>query len=123
MPPEGSIDTHVHLPQEFIQKHTGNDIVILSDLNAKISVWGNSLLRSDVRGDDVLTFFIQNELMIMNYPASETTFQSVRGDSWIDLSLASLHAPSAAVNWEIDNREKATDYIILLIAISTDIPN
>lgn len=79
MPPEGSIDTHMNLLQELINKQVGNDIVILGDFNAKSSVWGNPIFKSDVRRDDVLTFCIQNDLMIMNEPINEVTFQSTRG--------------------------------------------
>lgn len=87
LPPGDSVDTHMSFLQELVTKHKGLDVIILGDFNAKSSMWGSLLHKTHICGVDLLDFCVQHDLIIINDAISVTLFQSVRGDSWIDLAL------------------------------------
>lgn len=120
LPP--GVDTHMSLLQELIQ-NDGIDIIILGDLNAKSLVWGNPLHKTDVRGDDLLQFCVQNNLMIIKDASSEATFQSSRGDNLIDLALSQLTTSTTLSSWKVEQTEAATHHRRIALVISMDIPS
>lgn len=111
----------MELLQHQLDRHRDKSITIVGDLNAKNSLWGNPLHKSEDKGDLILDFCAQNELEVWNDPTSEATFSGSQGGSWIDLALGRLRRPIHLVRWELESRETLTVHRPIVSVISSEI--
>ncbi|GIX83506.1 uncharacterized protein CDAR_83521 [Caerostris darwini] len=68
-----------------IEKFPDHHIILLCDFNAKSRIWGKR--NTDERGNLLMHFCSSLDLSIENNPDMPPTFDSTRGQSWIDLLI------------------------------------
>ena len=78
--PQGAVDGQIRTLNGLLNRFREVSIVIQGDFNAKHSIWGNTVEKSDARGDEILEFVIRNDLTIFNVPDCDPTFSSARGE-------------------------------------------
>lgn len=76
---------HLTKVEPWLIKYSSKNIILVGDLNAKHSLWGGQ--RAHSRGEILLDFINNHDLTILNEPSSPPTYDSVSGQSWIDLIL------------------------------------
>jgi hypothetical protein len=85
-----------------------NSYIISIDSNAHSEVWFDR--RNDERGDHLLNFISQNNMVLLNNNESEPTFDSDRGHSSIDLTLISFNLINSATDWQILDESSLSDH-------------
>ena len=65
-------------------------------------------------------FIASNQLYIINEDSPRRTFQSIRGESNIDLTIVNNHMLADVTDWEIAEVESASDHNILKFGISLE---
>lgn len=114
--PSGDISSELN-SLEFVHRKFGHKPhIILGDFNAKSPLWGNRPL--DNRGSEVIDFVDRNDLMILNEPDSIPTFDSSRGQSWIDLCITNDR--TFRYNFRVDDRITNSDHNIIELTVYTD---
>ncbi|GBN28168.1 hypothetical protein AVEN_148467-1 [Araneus ventricosus] len=99
----------------ILNNYQDNLIVINGDFNAKIPAWG--LTRSDSRGLELLNFVLRHDLDIRNYIDSPPTFESIRGKSWIDLTIAKNFRREQIVDWRVLQEITTSDHNMIIFNI------
>ena len=61
-------------------------LVLCGDFNAHSNVWSNNSV-TDSKGEEVERILLQHNMIVINDPNSPPTFDSGRGQSWIDLTV------------------------------------
>ncbi|GIX87738.1 hypothetical protein CDAR_617181 [Caerostris darwini] len=69
----------------WIEKFPDHRVLLFDDFNAKSRVWGKRNM--DERGNQLLSFCNNFDLSIENSPDLLPTYDSTRGQSWIDLLI------------------------------------
>ena len=64
-----------------MEKFKDISIVIQGDFVLRITLWGNTVEKSDARGDEIAEFAVRCQLDIFNDTDCDPTFSSARGDS------------------------------------------
>jgi hypothetical protein len=88
------------------------------DSNAHSRIWYNNY--DDNRGDIINEFIAQNNLIILNNNINCPTFETSRGQSSIDLTLASLSLTTKISNWKVSEEDSLSDHKYILFSISTN---
>ncbi|XP_071041416.1 uncharacterized protein [Parasteatoda tepidariorum] len=91
----------------------GKFVVLCGDLNAKSTVWGP---KRDARGDAVVEFLQKHDLDIVNSPDSPPTFNSVLGQSWIDIIATNCNSIG---NFEVHDGVSCSDHELITAIIDT----
>lgn len=86
----------------------GGDCLIGADVNAHSTLWFNR--RNDPKGMEVVDFINARSLVICNRDSRQTTFHGPRGQSNIDLTLASVDLARSVANWSILPALTASDH-------------
>ncbi|GIX79758.1 retrovirus-related Pol polyprotein from type-1 retrotransposable element R1 [Caerostris darwini] len=84
-PPKENLQQQLSLLQVWIEKFPDHHIILLGDFNAKSRIWGKR--NTDERGNLLMHFCSSLDLSIENNPDMPPTFDSTRGQSWIDLLI------------------------------------
>ena len=121
--PQGAVDGQIRTLNGLLNRFREVSIVIQGDFNVKHSIWGNTVEKSDARGDEILEFAIRNDLTIFNVPDCDPTFSSARGESWIDLTMGRLQNPCSAIEWEVVDDLTGTEHRRLSFVVSTSSPD
>ena len=98
---------------EFCEIHK-KSLVMGCDSNAHHMVWGGPV--TDLRGRTLLEYLNGTSLEIMNQ-GSEPTYVSSRGQSWIDLTLASIEISNNIVDWHVSNDLSMSDHRLVYFKI------
>jgi hypothetical protein len=93
---------------QHIISSINNSYVISIDSNAHSEVWFDR--RNDERGDHLLNFISQNNMILLNNNESEPTFDSDRGQSTIDLTLISFNLINSVTDWQISDESSLSDH-------------
>ncbi|GIX70121.1 hypothetical protein CDAR_312581 [Caerostris darwini] len=80
-----NLQQHLSTLQAWIEKFPNYQVILLGDFNAKSYIWGKR--NTDERGNQLLHFCISLDLSIENNPEMLPTFDSTKGQSWIDLLI------------------------------------
>lgn len=110
------LDTLEQLTQQRITLPT----LIVGDLNSNHQAWGGEI--SDEGGDKVIQYVINNALHILNEKEQGPTFQSNRGKSFIDLSLANHDFYREFAEWTILDIHRESDHRYILFSCFTTQP-
>jgi hypothetical protein len=81
------------------------------DSNSRSSTWHDVLTTS--RGKLLEGFLASHQLLIINEDSLETTFQSSRGSSSIDLTIVNNQMLAAIRDWEISKEKSCSDHNII----------
>ena len=105
------IHTHIHT-----YKHTGTQTYIHS--NSRSTTWHDS--QTNKRGKILEEYIISRIIHIMNEESNQTTFQSRRGSSNIDVAIVNNQLLNALQNWEISAEESCSDHNIIKFDLRQD---
>ena len=81
------------------------------DSNSRSTTWHDVV--TNYRGKEMEEFLTYNQLHIINEGSAMTTFQSSRGSSNIDLTIANNPILAAIEDWEILEEESCSDHNII----------
>ncbi|KAJ8711943.1 hypothetical protein PYW08_008897 [Mythimna loreyi] len=83
------------------------DLIICTDSNAHHPLWGSEV--SNTRGESLSTYLFSTNLNIVNR-GTEPTWVTVRGQTIIDLTLATENATNLISNWRVSNEPSCSDH-------------
>ena len=105
LPDSNDIDEDISA-MEMITATTRN-VIICSDTNSWNTVWGSN--QTNRRGAKLGEFISRNQLVVLNNPSATPTFSSARGQSWIDVTLATPLIANRIVDWTLRS-ETSSDH-------------
>jgi len=104
------IDEDLEKMQAVLKHASGTEMVFAIDSNARSTIWPDVL--TNKRGKRMEEFLIGNHLHIANEESCNTTFQTSRGTSNIDLTIFNNSAIKYLQGWAVYDRESCSDHII-----------
>lgn len=107
-PPHDEIENTLTTLHSLIIQFRPIPILIGGDFNAKSTVWGGNT--TDHRGTELAQFIIATDLYPLNNSDSPPTFQTINGQSWIDLTLVTRELISEITNWTVLNDPSGSDH-------------
>lgn len=95
--------------KELIQyaNNYNKKVIISMDSNSHHETWGDK--NTDIRGNQLLNFFIESDLILLNNNNSPT-FTSHVGSSCIDLTTVSFNATHLVSEWRVDQDYSFSDH-------------
>lgn len=90
-------------------------LILVGDFNAHHPLWGSPDM--DNRGEQLLAFMVANRLDLLNKPELGPTFQTIRAEGYIDLSMARDIGTTA---WTILEDDSLSDHKIISISIKLE---
>ena len=63
---------------------------------------------------------LEHNLIVLNDPSSDPTFESSRGKSWIDLSIAGCNVADRISSWEVSNKETMSLHKSISFCLAAD---
>ena len=91
---------------ENISSHQKKNLIIGGDFNAHSTLWSNDEhVVTDNKGSDMEILLLEHNLLVLNDSSSDPTFESSRGKSWIDLSIAGCNVAGRIFSWEVSKKE------------------
>ncbi|XP_023241566.1 uncharacterized protein LOC111639848 [Centruroides sculpturatus] len=103
--------------QDTINNLQNNNLLLVGDFNSHSPAWGGD--RQDNRGDALENFLATNNLILVNDPFSPPTFFSSRGQSWIDITTASLDRSNLITNWKVLQDVSLSEHAYLHFEMTT----
>ena len=113
-----TIDINFKRIEEIITFIKGAKLIIATDSNSRSTAWYDVTTNS--RGRMMEDFVASNQLHILNEERTLTTFQSTRGESNIDLTIANNKMLANIWKWDILEEESASDHKIIKFNINFD---
>jgi hypothetical protein len=98
------MEDNIKTLEKIVKFTKGAKIIIGMDSNSRSTTWHDVLTNS--RGKQLEEFLASNQLHIINEDSEETTFQSRRGSSNIDLTIVNNQMLANIRGWEISNRRE-----------------
>jgi len=95
----------------------GNGLIIAADSNARSRMWHDTI--TNQRGKILEQFLICNGLYVMNEATETPTFQSNRGSSCIDLTIANSRLVRYVSDWTCGEEESCADHNIVNFKIAS----
>ena len=81
------------------------------DSNSKHSMWHSPV--TDARGRRMVEFLTEHSLITGN-EKDGPTFSGALGESWIDLTITTLHSAHKIQNWNVSDEETQSDHNLIL---------
>jgi hypothetical protein len=106
--PVQDIELELKHIQSAIETLDLRSYLITMDSNSHSEVWYDR--RNDIRGETVIDFMTKNNLILLNNNNTSPTFDNIRGQSSIDLTLVSENASNFLHNWELLEEETLSDH-------------
>ena len=110
-PPSVDIGVGLAHLDRIVTRLKGRILVIGADANAKSHLWHSG--RTDGRGEELEQLIARHDLLVLNEPGQPTTFQSTRGSSNIDVTLASWEAIPLMSTWKVHESGSSSDHRII----------
>jgi len=95
----------------------GNCLIIAVDSNARSRMWHDTI--TNQRGKILEEFLICNDLYVLNEATETPTFQSKRGSSCIDLTVANNRLVRYVSDWICGEEESCSDHNIMNFKIAS----
>ena len=109
MPPKDDIEGNIEHMEAVAQQY-GN-VLICADTNSWSTAWGSEV--TDRRGMKLEDSIARCQLIVVNEPG-EPTFVGPRGQSWIDITLASAPMMRRVANWGLRSDTSSDHGTIML---------
>ena len=117
-PSDQSPDEKLNFLFENLDHREIQRLVLCGDLNAHSNVWSNST-STDRKGEVVESIFLQFNMLVLNDPNSPPTFDSGRGRSWIDVTVAGDRMADKISNWKVLEEETLSFHKLISFDIQT----
>jgi hypothetical protein len=85
--------------------------IIAMDSNARSTVWHDTITKN--WGKYLKEYIISKQLYIMNEPSANSTFESRKGKSNIDLTLVTSNVLRRISDWKISDEESNSHHSII----------
>jgi hypothetical protein len=95
-----------------------NGLLIAVDSNSRSTTWHDS--QTNKTGKILEEYIISRNIHIMNEESDQTTFQSRRGRSNIDVTIVNNQLLNALQNWEISAEESCSDHNFIKFDLRQD---
>jgi len=112
------IERELDKMEEILDFTKGNGLLIAVDRNSRSTTWHDS--QTNKRGEILEEYVISRNLHIMNEESDQTTFQSRRGSSNIDVTIVNNQLLNALQNWKISEEESCSDHNIIKFDLRQD---
>ncbi len=96
------------------------NIIIGMDSNSKNRIWFSD--RNDSRGNIVIEFVSENNLFIINNNQELSTYHTIRGNSFIDLTVTNLTASNYVTDWQVLETDSVSDHRYIQFKINDEPP-
>jgi len=97
--------------EERLDFTEGNGLLIAVDSNSRSTTWHDS--QTNKRRTILEEYTMNRNFHIMNEESDQTTFQSRRGSSNLDVTIVNNQLLNALQNWEISAEESCSDHNII----------
>ena len=84
------------------------------DANAKLELWHSEM---DEKGIFMEEFVLENSLVVLNRPNNPPTYMSERGQSNIDITLATPNLAGKVRSWMVDASCSTSDHNLIITEI------
>jgi hypothetical protein len=111
------ITTDLNKIENILQFAKGKGLLMAMDSNARSKTWHDVL--TNKRGKILEEFIISNRIHITNEDSNLTTFQSNRGTSNVDLTIADNKMVTLLNKWQCNDQESFSDHRIITFHIET----
>jgi hypothetical protein len=85
LPMDREIDRDLETMEDIIQLSRGDGLILAMDSNARSKLSFDK--RTNIRGRAIEELIIARDLLIINEESDTPTFETIRGRSWIDLTI------------------------------------
>ena len=104
--------------EERLDFTEGNGLLIAVDSNSRSTTWHDS--QTNKRRTILEEYTMNRNFHIMNEESDQTTFQSRRGSSNLDVTIVNNQLLNALQNWEISEEESCSDHYIIKFDLRQD---
>jgi hypothetical protein len=111
LPYNEHMTTNTKTLEKILKFTKGAKIIIGMDSNSRSTTWHDVL--TNPRGKQLEEYLASNQMHIINEESIKKTFQSSKGSSNIDLTIANNHILAAIRDWEISEEESCSDHNII----------
>ena len=110
-PIDREIERDIELLEEIMQLTKGKGLLLSIDSNSRSKLWYDTI--TNQRGKLLEDFIITRDLILMNVDTSSPTFETIRGRSWIDLTLCNSILAQKTSGWTCGDEESCADHKII----------
>jgi hypothetical protein len=107
LPMDRDIDRDLETIEDIIQLSRGDGLILAIDSNARSKLWFDK--RTNTRGRALEELIISRDLLIINEESDTPTFETIRGCSWIDLTLSNKTQAQKTIGWKCGEEECCSD--------------
>lgn len=97
---------------DILRRLAGNKIILTMDANAKSDWWYSGI--TDDRGKELEEFIMIHDLRIINRSSNVCTYMTDRGESNIDITLASESLAGNIRDWKVDSVCTTSDHNLII---------
>jgi len=101
--------------EKIIQLAKGKGLILSIDSKSRSTLWYDT--SANQRGKFLEEFIITSNLLIMNEATDIPTFETTRGQSWIDLTLCNNILAQKTSGWTCSEEESCAEHKILFFDI------
>ena len=101
--------------QEIIEVTRGKGLILSIDTNSRSKLWND--IYTNQRGKTLEEFIITSDLLVMNEANDVPTFETIRGRSWIDLTICNNILAQNTRRWTCGEEESCSDHKLILFDI------
>lgn len=116
LPIDRDIERDVESIDKIVQHTKGEGIVISVDSNSRSKLWHDTI--TNQRGKSLEEYILTHDLFLMNEETGTPIFESMRGRSWIDLTLCNNTLAQKTSGWTC-GEESCADHKIIFFNIAT----
>ena len=97
---------------EEMRKHTrGKGLILSIDSNSTSKFWHDT--HTNQRGKNLEEFIITSYLILMNEETDIPTFETIRGRSWVDMTLRNNAPAQKTIRWTCGENESRSDHNLI----------
>jgi hypothetical protein len=115
-PIDRDIESDIASMEKIIQLTKGKGIIISVDSNSRSKLWHDAI--TNQRGKSLEEYILTRDLFLKNEDTSTPTFETMRGRSWIDLTLCNNPMVQKTSGWTCGEEESCADHKIIFFNIT-----
>jgi hypothetical protein len=115
LPIDRNIDRDFETIEDMLQLTRGEGLILAIDSNARSKLWSDKC--TNTRGRALEELIISRDLLIMNEESDIPTFETIRGQSWIDLTICNKTLAQKTRGWSCGEEESCSDHKLISFRI------
>ena len=116
LPPYDTPENDLKTIQTFLDTIKPKNLVWGMDANSKHRLWHSP--RTDTRGRILADFLSLHGLIIIN-EKDGPTYSGPTGESWIDITAATIDVAHKIINWRVSEETTLSDHNLILFSLKT----